>query len=194
LDEIIEVLKAGPPTFARLFSPLHRLRDIEPDPARREEVAELLDPLLTAENSSVRRSAQEAVKVWGTQKNVPTLLGLIDGRDNSDRWIAMEALGKIGGSQEAASKLASLMLDSRESPRARRALEDMGPLAEDAVWPIVGNGDNQVHSHACQVLGKIGTSKTLVKLKALRKDPVFGRQASIDSAIRNLEQRLRQRR
>jgi len=190
----VALLKEGEPTFGRLYVPLNRLRNLPVDDSRREEVAELLDPLLTTENNSVRRSAQDAVKIWGTQKNVPTLLTLLDASDHGDRWAAMEALGKIGGSKQAAERLAELLLDSSESLRAKRALEDMGSVAEDAVWQHFGHADNMIHTYVCQTLAKVGTSKSLVKLKARRPEREIVRQAPIDFAVRELEQRLRRKR
>lgn len=190
LDDILIVLKEGEPTFAKMFVPLSKLRTLTPDPARREEVAALLDPLLTTQNSSVRRAAQDAVKVWGTQHNVPSLLALLDGADRSDRWSAMEALGKIGSSKAAAERIAQIMLISSESLVAKRALENMGSVAEDAVLPVVGHHDNLIHSYACQALGKIGTNKSLAILKSWEKDSQIGRQVPIDRAIREMERRL----
>jgi len=191
LDEIVELLKSGQPTFGRLYSPLHRLRGIEPVASRREEVAALLDPLLTTGDFSVRHAAYDAVEVWGTQRNVPTLLAILDGSDRSERWPAMEALGKIGGSPEAAARLAKLMLDSGESLQAKRALEDMGAVAEDPVWQLVGNSDNLIHSYACQVLGKVGTSKSLERLKSRPKEAQTVRQVSVDLAVQDMQGRLR---
>jgi hypothetical protein len=191
LDEIVAVLKEGEPTFGRLYLPLNQLRRLPVDSARRDEVAALLDPLLKTTEHSVKNAAIKAVEIWGTQENVPTLLALLDSPDLGERWAAMEALGKIGGSKEAAQRLADLLTVSNDSLTAKRALEEMGNIAEEAVWPHVGHRDIQIHSNACQVLGKIGTPQTLAKLKARKPEREIVRQVPVDMAIRQLESPVR---
>jgi len=190
LDSLIAAIKSPDQSFAKMYSPLAELSFMDPVAARREEVAGLLEPLLVAKNDSVRNVAMNAVKKWGTQKNVPTLIKMLDLPSTSDRWAAMEALGAIGGNKEAAEAVARLMLDENDRLTAKRALEKMGPVAEDPVWPHVGAKDNLLHSYACQVLGKVGTAKSLAKLKRLSKNRDVGQRASVEIAIRDIEKRL----
>src|SRR4029079_16334371 len=114
-------------------------------------------------------AALNAVKKWGTQKNVPTLVKILEWKSMGDRWAAMGALGEIGGSKEAAEAVAKLMLDKDDMRTATGALQKMGPVAEDAVWPHIGSKDQQVHYNACCVLGSAGTEKSLARLQALIK-------------------------
>jgi HEAT repeat protein len=125
---------------------------------------------------------------------VPTLLAALDSADRSDRGNAIEALGKIGGLPEIATRLAEILQNSSDASdglRAARALEAMGALAEDSVLPLVGHRENRVHSSACQILVKVGTAKSLDKLKALPKEASTSRQIHIDRAIREIEKRLK---
>ena len=191
LDENIAAIKSTDQSFAQMFSPLSELSFMEPVPARREEVAALLDPLLGAKNESVRNSALNAVKKWGTQKNVPTLLKMLEWKSLGDRWAAMGALGEIGGSKEAAEAVAKLMADKEDMLTATHALEKMGPVAEDAVWPHVGSSDRQLHSNACRVLGAVGTEKSLAKLQPLiKKETDIGHRVPMDIAVRAIQARL----
>lgn len=185
LDEIIAVLKKG--DSAQLITPLMNLRRIPVESSRQDEVARLLDPLLLTDNSAVRSAALEAVKVWGKPENSSSLLAILDMPDTGDRWPAMEALGKIGGSKAAAQCLADLLPNPNDLLPAKRALEEMGSIAEDAVWPHVGHADLLIHTNACQILGKIGTAKTLDKLKARRREQEIARRVPIDMTIRQLE-------
>jgi hypothetical protein len=187
LDDTIALLKEREPNYARLPTTLSNLRRIPVDSSRQDEVARLLDPLLTTGNDAVRHAALEAVKVWGIEQNAPTLLLLLDTSEMSDRWSAMEALGKIGGSKAAAQCLAELLTVPNDSLPAKRALEEMGSIAEDAVWPHIGHADLLIHTNACQVLAKIGTEKSLTKLKARRPEQEIARRVPIDMTIRQLE-------
>ena len=174
-----------------MYIPLSELSFMEPVPARREEVAALLNPLLDAKNESVRSSALNAVKKWGTQTNVPTLLKMLEWKSLGDRWAAIEALGNIGGSKEAAKAIADLMLDHGDMLTAARALEKMGSVAEDAVWPHVGSDDRLLHSSACRVVGAVGTKKSLDKLQPLiKKETDIGHRVPMEIAVREIKKRL----
>ncbi|MCE9526448.1 MAG: trypsin-like peptidase domain-containing protein [Planctomycetales bacterium] len=191
LDDYIAAIKSTDHSFGQMYLPLSELSFMEPVPERREEVAALLNPLLDAKNESVRSSALNAVKKWGTQKNVPTLLKMLEWKSLGDRWAAMEALGNIGGSKEAAQAIAALMLDQGDMLTAAHALEKMGPVAEDAVWPHVGSNDRLLHSNACRVLGAVGTQKSLDKLQPLiKKETDIGHRVPMEIASRDIVKRL----
>ena len=174
-----------------MYSPLSELSFMEPVPARREEVAALLDPLLQAKNDSVRHAALNAVKKWGTQKNVPTLLKMLELKSIGDRWSAIRALGEIGGSKEGAAAVAKLLLDQQDRLTATDALQKMGPVAEDAVWPHIGSKDQQVHYNACRVLGSAGTEKSIARLQPLiKKETDIGHRVSMEIAVKDIQKRL----
>lgn len=188
LDQAIEALKTGDASYAKAYQPLSKLKQWPVDAKRRNEVAGLLDPLLTTNESTVRRAAQDAVKAWGTPRNVPTLLKLLEWQDWGDQTSALEGLAAIGG-KEAAQAIAAKLPDKELRLRAKDALETMGPAAEEFVWPHLTSGDDQVFRYACDVLGKVGTAKSLAKLKA-RRERDSSRQSAVRSAIRDLESRL----
>jgi hypothetical protein len=191
LDEYIAAIKSTDQSFAQMHSPLTQLSFMEPVPARREEVAALLDPLLQAKNESVRSAALNAVKKWGTQKNVPTLVKILEWKSMGDRWAAMGALGEIGGSKEAAEAVAKLMLDQDDMLTATHALQKMGPVAEDAVWPHIGSKDRQLHYNACRVLGSAGTEKSIARLQPLiKKETDIGHRVPMDIAVKDIQKRL----
>jgi S1-C subfamily serine protease len=191
LDENIAAIKSKDHSFSQMYVPLSELSFMEPVPARREEVAALLDPILQTKNDPVRNAALHAVKKWGTQKNVPTLLKILEWKSTGDRWSAMDALGSIGGSKEAAEAVAKLMLDQGDMLTAAGALQKMGPVAEDAVWPHIGSSDRQLHYNACRVLGAVGTQKSLDKLRPLiKKETDIGHRVPMDIASRDIEKRL----
>ena len=191
LESSIAAIKSKDHSFRQMYTPLSELSSMEPVASRREEVAALLDPLLTEKNDSVRNAAMRAVKKWGTQKNVPTLIKMLDLPSTSDRWAAMEALGSIGGSKEAAEKVATLMLDENDRLTAMRSLSAMGPAAEDATWKLVGAPENSLHSNACRALGAMGTQKSLTRFQSLiKKEKDIGRRVPMEIAARDIEKRL----
>jgi HEAT repeat protein len=110
-------------------------------------------------------------------------------QDRSDRHDAIKALGAIGG-KEAAQAVAGRLSDKDDRLYAKSALIKMGPVAEDYALPHVGASLDDLHDAACDVVGMVGTNKSLTKLRALRKESSTRRRLSVSSAIHELEQRL----
>jgi len=192
LEDCIEDIRSSDQTFSQMFLALNKLTEFSPQESRREEVAGLLDPLLTARESSVRSGAFRAVKVWGTQRNVPTLLKILETGDRSSRSSAMEALGNMGSSQQVAEALAKQMLLDDDRSNAARALEEMGPVAEDVVWQHMESRNSRVQSSACSVLAKIGTKKSLPKIRELiqKSESDISRKVHLEIAEREIERRV----
>jgi len=190
IDEAIEALKAGDMSYKKLYWPMRTIKRGPVNPKRREEVATLLDPVLITENLTIRRAAQDAILVWGTKKNIPTLLKLLEYNDYGDRQAAMKALGAIGGTKESAKSLAAKLPDRDYRSTATTALKQMGPFAEEVIWLYIGHPDDSVHDSACKVLGQVGSSKSLIKLRALRPESSSSRRSDINSAISEMEKRL----
>ncbi|MDX1944169.1 MAG: trypsin-like peptidase domain-containing protein [Pirellulaceae bacterium] len=190
LDGIIAVLRSGDTSFGKLFVPLHELSRLEPVAARRDEVAGLLDPLLTTGNSSVRSAAMRAVEKWGTAQNLATLYKILDSSDSSARRDAMNALGGIGG-KEAAGKLAALMGKDDDRSWASRGLKRMGSAAEEEVIPLLRHANEQTRWEATRILADIGTQKSVAALQAMirgEKNPFT--KAGAELALRQLQDRL----
>jgi len=78
LDALLDNLRAGDRDWSKCFSALAELSVTEPIKDRREEVAGLLDAYLAETNYSARLSAIRAVRVWGTWRNVPALIRMLD--------------------------------------------------------------------------------------------------------------------
>jgi hypothetical protein len=191
VKQIVNLMKSGDMSFGTLYSPLAELARMRPDPGLREEVAAALDPLLKAKNSSVRSQAFDVAKVWGTQTNVPTLISLLDELDRSTRHDAMRALGKIGGSQEAAERVAQLLGDEEDRSDARHALADMGEVAEAPTIAMLSHGDPKTRYEACNVLGDVGGRKSIPALQKLARTEDNGfYRAAAEIAIRDIQQRL----
>jgi len=190
LHGFLEDLRSPEKNWTRRYLALSGLAMMEPIEARREEVAELLEPLLTDLNSSLRSSALRAVAKWGTKRNVPTLLTLLDEPDTSQRWPAMKALSMIGDSR-AAERIAQLVPDSTDGLTAARALEAMGAVAEDAVIKLLDHDAYQVRSKACNILRVIGGKKSAEAITdLLNRDTDRASRAAAERALRDLKRRI----
>jgi hypothetical protein len=190
LDRILLTLKGQDRTYGTLYSPLRRLAAMEPVPSRREEVAQLLESILSSSDQNVRRAALDAICRWGTQTNVPTLLLLAGSSNHSDYRKAIEALGEIGGSVDAAKTLAGMLPDPTLGLYARRALQKMGPIAEDPVWEHATDKNKLVALYACSVLEQIGTEKSLERLRSLPTNAAGSRGHIVEKAISAIEARV----
>jgi hypothetical protein len=200
LGQIIDVLKAYPDaakedpssgkTQYKVATVLHRLRELPGDSAHRDEVSKLLDPLLTSRNHSLSGESLYLMKKWGTEANVKSLIELLSYRDMLVRQRAMEALGNIGGKQ-AAEAVGNVLATGKETQHAMYSLMAMGEVAEPIAWKYVGAKYSDVHEAACRILGKVGGSKSLARMKALDKKQVKGGGGGdISDAIRAMEARL----
>jgi HEAT repeat protein len=166
LDQLVQDIRSSQGDWARCLPAMHALAAMEPVEARREEVAGLLDPLLTDANPSIQRAAIRAVGVWGTKRNVPTLLELVKGQDMGVRWAVMDALGMLKA-PEAVDLLAQRVPDMQDGMHAARALQRMGPMAEDAVIQLLGHQEFLVRMKACNILEQIGGPKSVEALEKL---------------------------
>jgi len=189
LDDVVATLKAQDKSPQEVYNRLRALLHLPHDSSRRTEVAALLDPLLISENATVRTKARELMQTWGTEVNAPTLINLLSVQDRFDRHDAIKALGAIGG-ETAAHALAARLPDKDDRLYAKAALIKMGPVAEEYVLPLVGDSNDDVHDAACDIVGEVGTNKSLSKLRALRRESSTRRRLSVSGAIHDLEQRL----
>ncbi len=190
LDNLLVVLKTDDYSLSNIYTALVMVRGLEPDAARRQEVAAVLEPILGAKDESVRTAAIEALEKWGTSASAAKLLEIVQSAEGHERRQAIAALGAVGGSAEAAQHLAKYLPVSGDRIQVEKALIKMGSVAEDAVWEYVGYGDDLVHGSACKVVGAVGTAKSLAKLKARPSDTRSIRQLAVTNAIRDIEARL----
>jgi hypothetical protein len=166
LDRVLNELRSGQGNFGKCYPALLALNRMEPIERRRDEVADVLEPMLSGSDASVRRFALQAVALWGTRRNVPTLLALLDDPDTGLRRLAMEALAKIEPAK-AAEAIAQRVPDTRDGITATHVLERMGPAAEDAVIKLLAHEDSQVRFRACSILERISGEKSVAALNKL---------------------------
>ncbi len=189
LGELIERIRTSQGDLGRLLPALHRLANVPPDEARRDEVAGLLEPLLTDSNPSVAGAAMKAVAAWGTERNVPTLLECLESDNTGTRWDAMKALGELQA-PEAVEPLVRHVAVSSDAIHAARALQSMGPMAEDAVIGLLAHEEFLVRMKACNILEEIGGPKSLAALEELiRTEEHFAAKSMAERAVEKLRAR-----
>jgi len=148
-----------------------RLAKSAPLETRRDEVAAILDDVAKSQDATARAYAANALVVWGTPKNVPTLIELIKDTNASAKQHAVEALGRFQDAK-GAEAVAQLLPDGNVGLRLRAvaSLKTMGPSAEKAVQPYLKHATATVRKDACKILSEIGTQQSLAALKVAMAD------------------------
>jgi S1-C subfamily serine protease len=165
LDGFLTDLRAADRDWSKCFQALQGLSMMKPVEARQDEVAKVLDNYLADKNYSARSSALRAIQVWGTQRNVPTLIQLLKPSESSSlRQRAIEVLGNLADPR-AAMPIAERVKDPADQTTATRALRALGGVGEDAAISLLADQDATIHDIACKVLAEIGGPKSVAALK-----------------------------
>ncbi|MBI2827590.1 MAG: HEAT repeat domain-containing protein [Planctomycetia bacterium] len=147
---------------------LDKLKKRQPDNHRRD-IAKALGAMLEDREHFDQTAVAEAMKVWATKDNVPALARIVTEEDNVfARARAMEALAALKD-KRGAEAIASVFYKTRGD--ARKALEEMGPVAEPYVLPLLDDREEGVRADACYVLMKIGSQRSRAKLEKLALKP-----------------------
>jgi HEAT repeat protein len=116
------------------------------------------------------------------------LLKSLDDKSPIVRGAAMQTLARLGA-KEAVQPIADMLADRQGRVGASKALQAMGPIAEEAVLKQLKNDEWIVRHEACKVLGAIGTAKGVKLLKKLEADPNLLVRRSAKQAIQKIEKR-----
>lgn len=107
-----------------------------------------------------------------------------------ERERAMHEMADVGGRREIATAIAKELTSPQHRTLATAALSEMGPVAEDAVWPHMRSPDQVLFSCACQALGAVGTHKSLLRASLLPDQTNDYRRTLLKRASERIEQRL----
>jgi HEAT repeat protein len=139
------------------------LNQANPNHARRDEVARLLDGMVEEQMNSPfgNDNLFNPYFKWATKDSVPSLLRLVDHRSgahwyNKYRHEAMKLLAKFKdarGAEPVAKRLASPF----ERNNATDILIEMGPIAESAVLKYFNHPDPNIRSSARKILQAYNT-------------------------------------
>jgi hypothetical protein len=165
LNGFLTDLRAADRDWNRCFQALEGLSLMGPIESRRDEVAEVLNNYLAEKNYSACSSALRAIQTWGTRRNLPALIHLLNSSESdSIRQRAIEVLAR-SGDQRAAAAIAQRVKDPSDRAAALRALRTLGHAAEDAVIAMLADQDPAVRDEARKLLGEIGGAKSIEALK-----------------------------
>jgi hypothetical protein len=160
LENLLDAAKAGPAA--------DMLARARPDPKRREEVAEVLRPMVNEANGRffIRLHAIRALARWGTEKDVELLLPLLTNENAFLRAEAIEALSWLGGA-DAAKAMVERAGYLSDRIHVIRGLERMGRVVEDVVASaFLESEDTSLRLEGCKLMQTIGTEQSLKALQA----------------------------
>jgi hypothetical protein len=168
-------------------SALEQLAQMKPDQRRGEVLTALRGPL-TSTDTRANALAVQALGVWGTQENLPTLIKALDSRDGLTRKKGIEALARfkdLATIEPIARRLGS----SYDGSAAVEALIKLGPASEKTALRALTSKDERVRRDACKILEKIGTSDSLATLTAAKQDSDAFVRVGAEQAVRAITRR-----
>jgi len=186
-EQVDDILKRlGSNEHFAMTRALAELKNSTPGP-RHKEIAQTLEGMLKHKDWPIRQQAAEALVVWCLPENEPALLAALHDSNFTVRGGAIRALATIPSATGAAGVVAVYADNAHE---AKPALIKMGPVAEEAVLTLV-DGEHWVHrSEACEILGQIGSSLSLARLREAATDSNGIVQMRAKSALAEVEKRV----
>jgi HEAT repeat protein len=126
------------------------------DDARRKEVADLLRPLLDAEDAEVKSAARDAFVRWAAKDDLPALIKML-GAGGTTQQQRMALIDSLGASKDAKAIEALVpLVGGAESFFAEQALIKAGAEAEKPVRKLLDSTDPKVRTPAARILKGIG--------------------------------------
>lgn len=178
LSQDLAILKKNSPFDS--VGAARRIAAMQPIDARRAEVLAALLSALQGDSVLMQGDLLQAIVVW---KDADTPLKLVKILETSQEvplhWALLETLGKLNDPRTAPA-IARRVSVPTDSLQAVQALQAMGPVAESAVIPLLKSDDFAVQTQICDMLGKIGTSKSIPALRAVQQsdNPITQRFAA----------------
>jgi hypothetical protein len=164
LDQVLSDIAKG--DDKKVQDAVKRLALAIPIESRRREVAAALETVLERRARMTASNAVKALGEWGSEENVPALVKAVGDGSVFLRRDAISAVTKFP-TPEAAGAVAGRLRELSDRENAVQALQQMGPVAEEPVLPILEDSDVFTRAAACRVLAEVGTSKSLEPLKKL---------------------------
>jgi hypothetical protein len=175
---------------SKRLSALARLQTGKPNQLR-AQVALALDELVREDakkRSPTAHSVFQALALWATKDNIPTLVPLVDSEDLILRMGAVKVLGTLPDERSAAA-LAKRLPATLGREAVSRALQALGPVAEEPVLDLLPSQDKRLRDEICRILAVIGTKKSLPKLQAVVESQPRYSAYLAEEAIRKIEAR-----
>lgn len=187
---VLRILKNKKKQPQELAEALETLARFKPIDKRREEVGTALHNLRTTMSSHMLPWLL-AARVWGTAKNVPTVLFVLDSptSDLNNRIMAIEALGRLPATKETSKAVLRYLDDGKLRGNALQAIGAMGSAAEEPIAELLKKQPEQ-RIIGCALLARLGSKKSIPALENYLRSESDARCRAVGTAALNL---LRQR-
>jgi hypothetical protein len=162
LDRALADLDGGDPDAC--LRAAEKLARMQPN-QHREVVAQKLAARADLPQLFARRLVVEALGVWATPNEAPTLIKCLSHEDVPTRQAALKVIGKFRDERTLAP-VVRCFRDAETRDQAEKALRDMGPMAEKEVLPFLNHQDVFVRQAAIRILRDIGTRQSVPALEA----------------------------
>lgn len=166
----------------RRRSAVQRLKRAEPKELR-EEITQALLEKLTDSDTFIRRDAVEALGVWGGEEIVPPLIDMLA---SEDRGLCDKIMELLAQRKDPRALEPMIRLLDEFGVSADRHLVTMGSMAEGALLEQIEDLKEDGQAKACEVLGQIGTEKSIPKLTELARREEFRVQHAAEEAVRKI--------
>jgi hypothetical protein len=186
VSSALRILKNKKKSLPELADALESLSRLKPTEKRRDDVANALHNLRTTMSSHMVPWLL-AARVWGTEKNVPTVLYTLNAptSDFNDRFLAIEVLGRLPATKETAEAVVSYLGNSKLGGSALRAIGAMGSAAEDPVAELLRQSPEQ-RILASALLARLGSKKSVTVLEGYLRNETDPRCRAVGTAALNL--------
>lgn len=193
-DANLKFLKYGDWTIRE--DVLERFMEIDPesidDEQLRQEISDALMALARSDDTdpSSRRLAVYIMVPWSQEECVPLLIELVEDHSPFIKKNVLQAIAELRDPRtfEPVVKLVAESLGDRED--AKKCLLVIGSPAEESVLNHIDQGDVFAKRALIEVLGEIGSKKSLTKLESIRDQSEFrGQERTIDDAIAAIRSR-----
>lgn len=165
-----------------------------PDPAAVPALIELLND----RDAAARQWGALALGVIHDPRATQALLRIVDDPESAVRIDVIRSLGRIGDSRAMAA-LSEVAKDDDKADEER--LEAVNALASiespdkvNALTRLLSVEDDRVRLRVIQALGQVGDALAIPALRRQRSDERGQTRSAIDTAIREIQQRARERR
>lgn len=161
-----------------------RLAARKPNQHRSIVAAKLAEVVPTSE-LWLRTPLIRALGVWGTAKEVPVLLDLLDDKDINTRNETLDALAKTRD-ERAVEPMIRCLAIFETTWHAEQALKAMGSVVEKNVLELLNQPNGKLRVPALRILEKIGTEQSIPTLEEASQDgsPNRGLARGVLNAVR----------
>ena len=149
----------------------------------------VLLPLLDENEPILRMVAVRLLGRAATQEHLPLLHRLLKQQDFGQQHEIIQALGRIRDKSSIQLLADMIAYGTGNSHAAAEALGEFGSVVEDAALSLLKEKHIQTRQQACQILRKVGTTRSIEALQALiaAEDPQFIPEAT--ETVRAIRQR-----